>query len=120
MDKAAFSNLCKADVYAFGILLGAMCCNDTIYSTELLELEHASENGTDFHMDLLQNVRRGERPHLPDISSNIRALIELCWQQNACDRPTFSELIQSLSELLRVPAPTPTTQIWEQTSTMSS
>ena len=47
-------------------------------------------------------VRQGKREEIPDCKGDqnlnlLSSLIELCWKQNANDRPTFKQIDQKLS-----------------------
>ncbi|KAG0561181.1 hypothetical protein KC19_9G043400 [Ceratodon purpureus] len=79
----------KADIYSFG-----MMCYEMV--TGCIPFEGHPQN--DYSI-----VLRGERPHLPeDLNSDLKNIIEQCWDQDPLSRPSASELVRKFdfSELI--------------------
>lgn len=75
----------KADVYSFGLL-----CFE-ILSGELpfFDIENPK--------DIKWNVLHGCRPKLPiQCPENLKNLIELCWDPEPCNRPSFTKICEEL------------------------
>ncbi len=76
----------SADVYSFSMLCFEVLTGDVPFKDKPL--------GT-----LLQSIRDGVRPQLPDVDycpDYLSALIEKCWATNAVDRPQFPIICQLL------------------------
>ena len=75
------------DVYAFGMVLWA------------IEAGHEPWLDMNNRFKVISEVVQGGRPEMPrGTSDEMRALIQLCWAQQPEDRPTFTEIVNTLSE----------------------
>jgi serine/threonine protein kinase len=95
VNSLSFEQLCKVDVYAFGILLAAMCCNNNIYIKEEAHFKCRGVSAQDVERELLQAVKAGLRPDLPPLPDAITNLIDSCWRTDPKHRPEFRELVLS-------------------------
>jgi serine/threonine protein kinase len=78
----------SADVYSFSMLCVEVLTGDVPFKDKPL--------GT-----LLQSIREGVRPQLPDVDycpDYLSALIEKCWATNAVKRPQFPVILQLLMD----------------------
>jgi hypothetical protein len=76
----------SADVYSFSMVCFEVLTGDVPF--------RGKPRGT-----LLQNIRDGVRPQLPDVDycpEYLSALIRKCWATNAVERPQFPEICQRL------------------------
>ncbi|KAH9577114.1 hypothetical protein CY35_01G197400 [Sphagnum magellanicum] len=76
----------SADVYSFSMLCFEVLTGDVPFKDKLLTT-------------LLQSIRDGVRPQLPDVDycpDYLSALIEKCWATNAVERPQFPVILQLL------------------------
>jgi len=98
-DRTAlsFEQLCRVDVYAFGVLVAAMCCNNEIYLKEELSIKQRGISGPDVELELLLAIKHGLRPDLPPLPDTLTRLIDACWSTNPQLRPSFRELLSSSS-----------------------
>lgn len=46
----------------------------------------------------MDKIRNRKRPELKGISSSYRELIEICWDENPVNRPSFDEIVQMLKK----------------------
>jgi len=80
----------KADVYSFGIILWELLTRDVPFSHH--------NNYEKFKRAVCQNH---ERPPIPDdCVTNLKDLIERCWDRNPDLRPSFSDIILDIKEIL--------------------
>jgi len=74
----------KADVYSFGILVWELA----FWKWAWDELPTKK--------DVFESVTKGKRPVIPqDTGETLRLLLELAWDQNPVDRPTFSSILST-------------------------
>ncbi len=76
----------SADVYSFSMLCFEVLTGDVPFTGKPL-------------VTLLQSIRDGVRPQLPDVDycpEYLSALIEKCWATNAVERPQFPKICQLL------------------------
>ncbi|KAG0587202.1 hypothetical protein KC19_2G147800 [Ceratodon purpureus] len=75
----------KADVFSFGITCSEILTGETPYSREMSSL-------------IRQKVKGGLRPTLPSACPPYLAeLIKTCWAENPEERPSFEEIVHSLT-----------------------
>lgn len=92
IDNRSFNK--SVDVFAFGVVLWEL------YSAEI------PFYGLDIG-EIRQRIVSGGRPRIPSygFSSKLSQLIQRCWEQRADQRPTFTEVVDTLLELEKeVPA----------------
>jgi len=76
-----------SDIYSFGILS--------------FEVYFCAEPWPNVSMQLLDAVRSGQRPIIPEnASKGVKNVIQECWQQNSTLRPSASEIARLLQEQL--------------------
>ncbi len=81
----------KADVYSYGIT-----CAEIL--TGKIPFPHTEYKRT----ELLQVIRRGERPPLPlDCPTLLANLIKKCWDTDPCKRPDFLQVCNELLDFKR-------------------
>lgn len=96
-----FQELCKTDVYAFGIILAMMCYPD-LYKKEESAIASRMPNsfGQARESALLEQIEKGMRPSLPDcLPTSLVSVIKKAWSQDPNDRPTPIALRSMLSKL---------------------
>lgn len=76
-----------ADVYSFGVL--------TFFLMTGMNPWADSKN----QFALISKITKGERPPIPpNISGQMKKLIESCWNQNPIQRPKFKEILEIISD----------------------
>ena len=82
-----FALLCS-----FGIVLWEMFCREVPY-------DDASD--LSFPYEMMSAILGGRRPLMPDsCPEDYSTLIVQCWQENADDRPLFSDIVLQLERML--------------------
>jgi len=75
-----------ADIFAFGMVVAEVL-------TDKLPFEGSSDSGAAYR------ISKGERPELPQnaedmgFTTQMRALLQRCWDQNPMERPTIDEVV---------------------------
>eukprot|EP01133_Synstelium_polycarpum_P006574 gene6574-7630_t len=78
----------QADVYSFGVILWEMISSSGFFSEE------------SFLGGIEAAVSKGQRPPIPsDCDPMYRRLISHCWHQDASKRPSFPQIVETLSEM---------------------
>merc|ERR1711907_930212 len=75
-----FSELCKCDIYSYGVLLVCLCCNNALY-TELTA------------KNLNKKLRSGPwiKPQIPkECPTDLKILMSRCLREDPARRPTFT------------------------------
>ena len=76
----------KIDVYSFGMTLYEIVTGN-------LALRHLNQ------MQVPVFISRGKRPEIPEsVLPFMRELIERCWSQDPCERPSFEEIYDSIRD----------------------
>ena len=76
----------KVDVYSFGMLCFELATGETPFEKDSTAL-------------IAQNTMNGLRPYCDDkMDSNLKMLMQKCWQQNAAERPSFARITHTVSE----------------------
>lgn len=74
----------SVDVYAYGVIIYELITKTFAYSNLPL-------------MQVINKVTYGYRPTIPeDVPAAYRELIESCWAQNSCDRPSFNDIVEKV------------------------
>ncbi|KAH3732426.1 protein kinase [Pelomyxa schiedti] len=82
----------KVDVFSFAIVMWEI-------------FSHSEPYKGDNPYTIPGAVLSGQRPPiLPEFPAAIKVLLNSCWQQNPEDRPSFSAILSSLSEIIPTPA----------------
>lgn len=80
----------KSDVYSFACILWELTHHVFMWS-------HVG-----FNIQIFQQVTSGMRPTIgSDVDPALAQLIEACWTQDAPDRPSFSEIVRTLTQIQR-------------------
>lgn len=84
----------KSDVFSFGMV----CYEILVGRVPFYEMENVDEVRT--------KVLAGERPTLPDwtLSTDLKELVENCWQDDARKRPSFADIVKKLTQRLVQPS----------------
>jgi len=82
-----------SDVYSFGVVLWELVAREQFFH----EISF---------MSLLESkVIAGERPPIPPCPQKYRSLIERCWANDPCVRPTFEAIANELLDLIKTDYP---------------
>jgi serine/threonine protein kinase len=97
--ETLFLSLCKADVYAFWILLAAMVRKNDIYVAEIKQLERDAPE-SDPMPALCKQICCGLPPALPaETPEPLMDIIRACWHQEANKRPNIITVRTRLAAL---------------------
>lgn len=81
-----------SDVYSFGVILWELVARKQFFSE------------ISFMTVLESKVIAGERPEIPhSCPQAYRKLIQVCWANNPTKRPSFSEIVTTLEDIIRDP-----------------
>jgi len=84
-DLKAQQDPTKIDVYAYGVILWELVTRADFFG----EIR--------FMFELEQNVINGKRPSIPaTCHPQFENLIQLCWQDDPIERPSFDEILEEL------------------------
>lgn len=74
-----------SDVFSFSLILYEIVTNNEPYS------------GCN-EFEILNRIYKQKRPELDKIPSSYRELIEICWDENPANRPSFDEIVKKLKK----------------------
>ena len=81
----------RADVFSYGVLLHELVTGIEPYQPH---------NSTAIQIATAV-ADQGLRPNIPkDTHAGLAAIIEMCWQQNASDRPSFAAVLESMETMV--------------------